>query len=94
VQVPSFKTKIEGLPGLLKENMKESKVQSRFFDRFFEFFKNQNRLFDVLRIADQSSIDLTITHCIFLGKSVTNPSWLCKLFRIHALLKTITSYTE
>jgi len=82
------------LPGLLKEGTKESKVQSRFFDRFFEFFKNQNGLFDVLRIADQSSTYLTITHCIFLGKSVTNPSWLCKLSGIHARLKTTTSYTK
>jgi hypothetical protein len=89
-----FQKKIEGLPGLLKEVTKESKVQSRFFDHFFEFFKNQNGLFDVLRIADQSSTYLTITHCIFLGKSVTNPSWLCKLSRKRALLKTTMSYTK
>jgi hypothetical protein len=79
---------------LLKEGTKEWKVQSRFFDHFFEFFENQNGLFDVLRIADQSSTNLTNTHCIFLGTSVINPSWLCKLSQIHGLLKTTTSYTE
>jgi hypothetical protein len=31
---------------------------------------------------------------IFLGKSETNPTWLCKLSLIHTLLKTTTSYRE
>jgi hypothetical protein len=56
------------LPGLLKEGTKESKVQSRFFDRFFEFFKNQNGFFQLVRMAHQSSAHLTLTDWIFLGK--------------------------
>ncbi len=51
-------------------------------------------MFDALSVVDQSSTHPTLTRTIFLGKSATNPTWLCKFSLIHTLLKTTTYYTE
>ncbi len=51
---------------MLKEGTKNQLF--RVFDCFFEIFKNQTGFFEVLRMADQSSAHLTLTHWIFLGK--------------------------
>ncbi len=58
MQVPSFRKKLKDCLICSQKN-EESNVQSRSFDHFFEFVVNQYELFDVLRIADQSSTYLT-----------------------------------
>ncbi len=63
---------------MLKEGTKNQLF--RVFDCFFEIFKNQTGFFEVLRMADQSSAHLTLTHLDISWKSATNTSWLCRLF--------------
>ncbi len=79
MQVPSFRKKLKDCLVCSKKARKNQRFKVGSLTVSLNFLKNQNGLFDVLRMADQSSTYLTITHCMFLAKSVTNPSWLCKL---------------